>query len=299
MMDGFTSSRTFTTSCWSTRRHARTGTRESLLEIAKDYPDNPTIELNALATKVLLDDEKRAIGVTYLKGARLYRACCNPSSSPGEEVTVEVSREVILSAGAFNTPQLLMLSGIGPEDELRKHNIQMRVNLDGVGQNLQDRYEVGVVYRLKDDWEILKGCDFTPNDAACREWAEEAHRPLYNQWRRPCRHQTRFLNDARLDIFAFALLGQFRGYFGLFRLRHHDYLTWAILKAHTENRAGTVTLHSNDARDPPAINFRYFQEGTNGGREDLESVVKAVELVRTLTEPVGDLIAEEDSLAER
>ena len=90
---------------------------------------------------------------------------------------------------------------------------------------------------------------------------EEAHRPLYNQWRRArvviviCS-----LNDAQ-DIFAFALLGQFRGYFGLFRLRHHDYLTWAILKAHTENRAGTVTLHSNDARDPPAINWLFRWRG--------------------------------------
>ena len=137
----------------------------------------------------------------------------------------------------------------------------MRVNLDGVGQNLQDRYEVGVVYRLKDDWEILKGCDFTPNDAACREWAKKRTGLYTTNGVAPAVIKRSVPKRRSPDIFAFALLGQFRGYFGLFRLRHHDYLTWAILKAHTENRAGTVTLHSNDARDPPAINFHISARG--------------------------------------
>jgi choline dehydrogenase len=53
------------------------------------------------------------------------------------------SREVILSAGAFNSPQLLKLSGIGSVQELSRHGIRTIVDLPGVGENLQDRYEVG------------------------------------------------------------------------------------------------------------------------------------------------------------
>src|SRR5262249_20203607 len=124
-----------------------------------------------LVTKVLFDDANRAIGVEYLKGARLYRASASPSASQGQTKTARVSREVILSGGAFNTPQLLMLSGIGPKEELDKHGIKVRVNLPGVGTNLQDRYEVGIVYRLKHEWEVLKGLNFTRNDPAGREWA--------------------------------------------------------------------------------------------------------------------------------
>jgi choline dehydrogenase-like flavoprotein len=52
---------------------------------------------------------------------------------------------VIVCAGAFNSPQLLMLSGIGPKEELAKFNIPVLVDLPGVGANLQDRYEIAVV----------------------------------------------------------------------------------------------------------------------------------------------------------
>jgi len=72
------------------------------------------IELNALATRVLLGKDLRAIGVEYLSGERLYRAHVQPSDRPAETRQLYASREVILAGGAFNTPQLLMLSGIGP-----------------------------------------------------------------------------------------------------------------------------------------------------------------------------------------
>src|SRR5262249_16195279 len=147
----------------ATHNHARNGTREFLLEVAERYPDRLTIELDALATRVVLDEQKppRAVGVTYLKGKQLYRAFAEPSDTAGTERTVRGSREVILAGGAFNTPQLLMLSGIGPKAELDKHHIETRVELPGVGTNLQDRYEVGVVSRLKHEWEVLKGATFT------------------------------------------------------------------------------------------------------------------------------------------
>ena len=55
---------------------------------------------------------------------------------------------MILAGGAFNTPQLLMLSGVGPRAMLERFGIRVRVDLPGVGRNLQDRYEVCVVNRM-------------------------------------------------------------------------------------------------------------------------------------------------------
>src|SRR5947209_2234056 len=138
----------------ATHRHARNGTRERLLDVANRRPECLKIELNALVTRVLFDDANRAIGVVYRKGERLYRASANVNPQAGEERTVNASREVILSGGAFNTPQLLMLSGIGRRGELEPHGIPVRIDLPVVGKNLQDRYEVGVVSQMNDDWQL-------------------------------------------------------------------------------------------------------------------------------------------------
>jgi choline dehydrogenase len=93
---------------------------------------NLTVVTEALASRVLFEG-KRAVGVTYLKG--------------GKELTVHASREVILSGGAINSPQLLMLSGVGPADQLARHHIPMVHELPGVGQNLQDHLDVLVVHK--------------------------------------------------------------------------------------------------------------------------------------------------------
>ncbi|WP_316225080.1 MULTISPECIES: GMC family oxidoreductase [unclassified Bradyrhizobium] len=284
----------------STHGHARNGTREFLLQIAQDHPDRLTIELDALATNVVFDenDRTRAVGVAYLKGARLYRASASPSAAPGEPRTVRVSREVILAGGAFNTPQLLMLSGIGPRAELERHNIELRVDLPGVGTNLQDRYEVGIVSRLKDEWQVLKGATFTRDDPQFSQWAK-GRTGVYTTNGAALAVIKKSLPQRPLpDLFAFALLGQFRGYFPgyseLIARPPHRYLTWAILKAHTENHAGTVRLRSADPRDPPEINFHYFKEGTDQGVQDLASVVAGIDFVREATAAAGDLIEDEE-----
>ncbi len=278
------------------RRH-RNGTREFLLDVQKRFPDNLTIELDALATRVILDGDKRAVGVEYLKGARLYRAHCDPSNEPGEKNIVRATREVILAGGAFNTPQLLMLSGIGPKDELEKHGIDVRVTLPGVGKNLQDRYEVGIVNRMKSDWKVLKGALFGSKD------------PQYKMWK--SRRGVYITNGAVLavikksakvrplpDLFCFALVGKFRGYepnYSQEILLHHNYLTWAVLKAHTNNTGGTVTLKSADPRDTPEINFHYFHEGTGDWRQDVESVVDGVKFVRAINAHVRNVFENEEA----
>jgi choline dehydrogenase len=285
----------------STRGHQRMGSRERLMETAAKYP-NLRIELNALATRVLFDDTGRATGVEYLKGNRLYRASYQPSGSAGERRQVTASREVILCGGAFNTPQLLMLSGIGPRQTLERHGIPVRVDLPGVGQNLQDRYEVGVVNRMtQDPWEVLTDCKFAAGDPQYKEWAVQGKRGgVYTTNGAVLAVIKRSADERPLpDLFCFALLGLFKGYFPTYSklfAEHLNYLTWAILKAHTANRAGEVTLRSADPRDVPQINFRYFEEGSDKEGKDLDSVVDGIKFVRTMTAGLkkSKLIAEEE-----
>ncbi len=95
---------------------------------------NLTVLTKTLVNKVLLEDG-RAVGVEYTQGGKLHRATAR--------------KEVILSGGAFGSPQLLMLSGIGPADELKAHDIEVTHELPGVGQNLQDHLDHIISYRSK------------------------------------------------------------------------------------------------------------------------------------------------------
>lgn len=280
----------------TTRDHARMGSRERVLETSREHR-NLKVELNALATKVLFDENNRAIGVEHLHGERLYRASSHPSEHPAETRSIYASKEVILAGGAFNTPQLLMLSGIGPREMLERHGIKVRVDLPGVGKNLQDRYEVAVVNRMNfPEWHVYKGVTFSPGD------------PQFKQWE-TCRSGIYATNGALLsvfkrspvaegppDLFCMALLTSFRGYrpgYSQALATDLNYLTWVVLKAHTRNRAGEVTLRSADPRDVPHINFHYFEEGA---ADDLKAVVDGVRFVRQLTADLKkqNLIAEEE-----
>ena len=284
----------------TTRHHARTGSRERVLETARRYPDRLKIELNALATRVLLDDRNRATGVEYLRGGRLYRAHVRPSGEAGERREVHASREVILAGGAFNSPQLLMLSGIGPREALQGHGIAVRVDLPGVGRNLQDRYEVSVVNRMNfDHWKILSEAKFAKGDPQYRDWTNR-RADVYASNGVILGVVTRSAPARALpDLYCMAMLGQFQGYFpGYSRAiaDHLNYLSWTVLKAHTSNRAGEVTLRSADPRETPRINFRYFEEGDDAKREDLDAVVEGIKFVRSTTAKLKrkGLIAEEE-----
>src|SRR5207244_302178 len=119
------------------------------------------------------------VGVEYREGPHLYRADPRYRAGPaGEKREARAAGEVILAAGAFNSPQLLMLSGIGPAGELARHGIETRVALPGVGTNLQDRYEVGVPLELEKPFAFLDALSFEApregerGDKAFQEWQE-------------------------------------------------------------------------------------------------------------------------------
>jgi 4-pyridoxate dehydrogenase len=95
---------------------------------------NLDVLVKTLATRILFDG-RRAVGIEYLQN--------------GERNLVRTDREVLLAGGVVNSPQLLMLSGIGDPAELSAHSIDVRVPLPGVGKNLQDHISASVEYRRR------------------------------------------------------------------------------------------------------------------------------------------------------
>jgi choline dehydrogenase len=281
----------------TTNTHRRVGTRERLLDVQARHPDRLTIVLHALATQVLFDGD-RATGVAYRQGARLYRAHPTPSDEPGEARAIQARHGVILAGGAFNTPQLLMLSGIGPPEALRSHGIAVRVANDGVGRNLQDRYEVSVVSRMKRAWSVLKDARFTVDDPLYRAWAVDGQ-GMYGTNGAAVAVSRRSTARQKLpDLFGMALVARFAGYYpGYAKIiaEDRDCLSWVVLKAHTANRAGTVRLRSADPRDMPVIDFHYFDQQDDPAGEDLRAVVAGIRFARAATAPMREagLIAEE------
>ncbi|MFT7592723.1 MAG: choline dehydrogenase-like flavoprotein [Paracoccaceae bacterium] len=96
---------------------------------------NLTVITGAHATRILFDG-KRATGVAYVQG--------------GTDKTVQAGKEVILCGGAFNSPQLLLLSGVGRPEDIQPHGLDMVHELPGVGQNLQDHLDFILSYKTKD-----------------------------------------------------------------------------------------------------------------------------------------------------
>ncbi|MEM1088831.1 MAG: choline dehydrogenase [Pseudomonadota bacterium] len=114
---------------------ARWSTAAGYLNPAKPRP-NLTIATKALTHRVLLEGQ-RAVGVEFFKGRYLQ--------------TARARNEVLLSAGAINSPQLLMLSGIGPGQVLSRCGVRVNHELPGVGRNLQDHLDICTLYRSKTD----------------------------------------------------------------------------------------------------------------------------------------------------
>jgi choline dehydrogenase len=273
----------------------RNGAREFVRRAKAEAPDRLTIRMRTLATRVILDDDKRAVAVECWEGNNLYRA--DPSSADApliEKVVYRCTREVILAGGAFNTPQLLMLSGIGLREHLEdpKIGVPCLVERRGVGNNLQDRYEVGVVAEMKQRFSMLDGATFKapgdgiPPDDCFKDW--QRGKGVYTSNGSMVSAIIKSTDDKDdPDLFIFALPGNFHGYYPGYSERitaTKTALTWAIVKAHTKNTAGTVRLKSKDPRDTPDIDFKYFEEGSDENGDDLKSVIEAVKFVRKVNQ---------------
>ena len=310
-------------------RGRRSSPREFLLEAQKKHPDRLEIWTDTLVTRVLFETDPaggppRAIGVEFQKGARLYNATKRysgpaeptPPDGPLDRVFVKPHGEVVLAGGSFNTPQLLMLSGIGDAGHLEevagkdhdpllctlrdsrsapvpdRDGRAMRINLPGVGCNLQDRYEVSLIAEMRQDFSILSGATFTlPGggsgpDRHLQEWRTTGT-GLYTSNGAVLgifRRSTPDLDQP--DLFIFGVPLPFRGYdVGYSEVGHiHNNFTWAILKGHTKNTDGRVRLRSTNPRTVPDINFHYFNELTCAGNgdsdPDLHAIAEGVNFVR-------------------
>lgn len=117
----------------------RSSTEKAFLQPVRHRP-NLTIHTGALATRIVLHDG-RATGVAY--------------RHQGEDKVVHAEAEVLLCGGAVNSPQLLMLSGVGPGDHLREMGVRVEADLPGVGENLQDHPLVPLVWRTRGTTDLI------------------------------------------------------------------------------------------------------------------------------------------------
>jgi choline dehydrogenase len=122
------------------RNGRRWSVERAYLEPARQRP-NLDVETGAFVTRIVVEGE-RATGVSYRVG--------------GREVTVGAGREVLLCGGAVNSPQLLMLSGIGPAAHLREHGIDVVADLAGVGQGLQDHPAVPLIWYTRGTTDLVE-----------------------------------------------------------------------------------------------------------------------------------------------
>ncbi|XP_049785547.1 glucose dehydrogenase [FAD, quinone]-like [Schistocerca cancellata] len=225
---------------------------------------------HAFVTKILIDPEtKRAYGVEFMHG--------------GEKMTANVTKEVILSAGTVQSPQFLMLSGVGPEDELKSLNITTIVANDNVGANLQDHLKSPIItfcinnekYRrdqselTSDDetYQYLKGrtgplatlsCNnflgFIRTNSTPDEYCPEGYPDIEMQL--SCVNKT---DDggrqAFLDKAGFGEDAR-RGYNEIFDSCDMTMVPYMTL-LHPRS-VGKISLNSSDPRDPPKIDPQYL-----------------------------------------
>ncbi len=277
--------------------------RERLLAAQAAFPRRLTIQANALAERVVLepgsDGRKRAVAVEYLLGDHLYGASprFRPTSAAdraSRRRTVRARREVIVSAGAFNSPQLLMLSGIGPRQHLTDLGVPVQIDLPGVGGNLQDRYEVPVVSAYS-PFLLFAACTFGKGaiDPCLTAWqvadlVGATGVTPYSTNGVLGGIKRRFGTGARPELYVFGAPADFRGYkpgFGPPGFTK-DRFSWLVLKGYSESRTGTVRLRTADPTQPPLINFRNFGDGGAGDR-DVAAVVDAVAMIRRMNARVS------------
>ncbi|MGF1609907.1 MAG: GMC family oxidoreductase, partial [Kiloniellales bacterium] len=223
---------------------------------------NLAVKTGALATRLVVEDQ-RAVGVEYLDNGKLSVA--------------RAQREVLLCGGVINTPQLLMLSGIGDPAELKRLGLPVKAELPGVGRNLQDHVSVILMYRRKEPGPFHR---MMRADRIARELGKAY---LFGRGfaadvpggitaflkSRPHGRPVPPLPDIQL-LFTAAPLGAWP-YFQPFKAPFNDGFACRIVMLHPESR-GSVTLRSSEPTDHPRIHQNFL--ATEGDWETLRAGVR-------------------------
>jgi choline dehydrogenase len=202
---------------------------------------NPAIEINALALRLLVE-RGRATGVRYL-------------TSRGIE-TAHAGAEVILCGGAINSPQLLMLSGIGPADELREAGVEPIHELPGVGKNLQDHLACGVRCAIREPLTLFG----TPPDqmrAAQREFLDRGTGPLATNFFEAGAFVRCEPASAYPDVQIFCISSFGGGTDGTVADRHGVSIAHYVTRPRSR---GEMRLRSANPLDKPALDPRYLSD---------------------------------------
>jgi choline dehydrogenase len=238
------------------RKGRRWSTAKAYLEPAQERP-NLTVRTGALVEKVVIEGG-RAVGVTYQHGAASH--------------TTYVDAEVVLSGGAVNSPQLLMLSGVGPGAHLREVGVDVLVDLPGVGANLHDHPAAPLVFRTRDISDLM---DYNNLVQFARAKATGTGPLVSNIGEGGGFWRTRDDLDAPDLQVHLAPSGFYDN--GLHEARSRN-VTVAPTLVSVQSR-GTLRLRSRDPRWHPDIDPRYYDDPI-----DLEAMVAGV---RRLLETVA------------
>ena len=224
---------------------------------------NLTVRTRAHATGLILEG-KRAVGVRYRKGGR-----------DGAQVEVRARREVILSGGTFNSPQLLQMSGVGPPALLSSLGIAVTHALPGVGENLRDHYAPRFAVRVKNMDTINERSRGIRLAAEIAKWCVGGKSILglsptqvYCFWKSEPHLET---SDIQLTFTPASYLEGQQG-----QLEHEPGMTAAPWQQRPESK-GYVRIRSADPFEQPAIQPNYLTEET-----DRRVLVAAMRLARRI-----------------
>jgi len=247
---------------FNTNRGRRASSAAAFLRPAMSRP-NLTVETGALCRRVLIE-QGRAVGIEFAKA--------------GQGVTVHAEREVILSGGAYNSPQLLMLSGVGPADQLKSLGIAPIHDLPGVGRNLQEHASMGIRRLCIEPTGFDAKFRFDRLALQVARWAifgtgTVAALPLLAVGFIRTRPE---LERPDMQCYINAIGFDTRVWFPGISKPNGDKIDWVNSLLHPESR-GRVTLRSNDPLAPPRIQFNLFS-----ARNDLVTMRDAVKIARDI-----------------